>query len=234
MIDRKRFTTLLGAQFAAAGAVGSAQPARAEPYKIGMTFPQTGPLASVSIEYIPGAQIAADDVNRSGGVKGHPLQIVVEDTQSSPQGGVAAMRKLVQVDGVQAIITIYTNVVTAQMPLADQLNHDLTHLQGQRVEGMLARLVALVMTAPTSSADAGGLARGVGPARPTEAVRVSKADPRRLGVHAAISAPGVSDEVAPEYVPRDVDAAEHGVRARVAAAALRAGFVLLVLLIAFT
>ena len=28
-------------------------------------------------------------------------------------------------------------------PLADQLNHDLTHLQGQRVEGMLARLVAL-------------------------------------------------------------------------------------------
>ena len=30
-------------------------------------------------------------------------------------------------------------------PLADQLNHDLTHLQGQRVEGMLARLVALVM-----------------------------------------------------------------------------------------
>ena len=32
------------------------------------------------------------------------------------------MRKLVQVDGVQAIITIYTNVVTAQMPLADELH----------------------------------------------------------------------------------------------------------------
>jgi branched-chain amino acid transport system substrate-binding protein len=91
-------------------------------YKIGMTFPQTGPLASVSLEYIPGAQIAAADVNRRGGVRGRPLQIVVEDTQSTPQGGVAAMRKLVQVDGVQAIITIYTNVVTAQMPLADELH----------------------------------------------------------------------------------------------------------------
>ena len=47
-------------------------------------------------------------------------------------------------------------------PLADQLNHDLTHLQGQRVEGMLARLVALGITAPAPSADAGGPARDVG------------------------------------------------------------------------
>ena len=47
-------------------------------------------------------------------------------------------------------------------PLADQLNHDLTHLQGQRVEGMLARLVALVSTAPAPSADAGGPGAGTG------------------------------------------------------------------------
>ena len=56
-------------------------------------------------------------------------------------------------------------------------------------------------------------------ARPAHRVRVSEADPRRLGVHAAISVPGVPDEVPPEYVPRDVDAAEHGVRAKVADAA---------------
>ena len=63
---------------------------------------------------------------------------------------------------------------------------------------------------------------------PTGAVRVSQTDPRRLGVHAAISVPGVPDEVLPEYVPRDVDAAGSGVRARVAAAAEHGGFVLLV------
>ena len=63
---------------------------------------------------------------------------------------------------------------------------------------------------------------------PTGGVPVSKADPRLLGVHAAISVPGVSDEVPPEYVPRNVDAAEFGVRAKVAAAARRGGFVLLV------
>ncbi len=63
---------------------------------------------------------------------------------------------------------------------------------------------------------------------PTGGVRVSEADPRRLGVHAAISVPGVPDEAPPEYVPRDADVAEHGVRARVAAAAERGGLVLLV------
>ena len=63
---------------------------------------------------------------------------------------------------------------------------------------------------------------------PVGGVRVSEADPRRLGVHAAISMPGVSDEVMPEYVLRDADGDESGVRAKVAAAAERGGFVLLV------
>jgi len=63
---------------------------------------------------------------------------------------------------------------------------------------------------------------------PAGGVRVSEADPRRLGVHAAISVPGVADEVLPEYVPRDADDGELGVRAKVAAAAKRGGFVLLV------
>ena len=63
---------------------------------------------------------------------------------------------------------------------------------------------------------------------PAAGVRVSQVDPRRLGVHAAISVPGVADEVPPEYVPRDADDGEFGLRAKVAAAAERGGFVLLV------
>ena len=75
---------------------------------------------------------------------------------------------------------------------------------------------------------------GIGPSSPAGtvlappgAVRVAEADLRRLGVHAAISVPRVPDEV-PEYVLRDADTAEFGVRAKVAAAAARGGFVLLV------
>ena len=63
---------------------------------------------------------------------------------------------------------------------------------------------------------------------PAGGVRVSQADPRRLGVHAAISVPEVPDQVPPDYVPRDADDGQFGVRAKVAAAAKRGGFVLLV------
>jgi hypothetical protein len=59
------------------------------------------------------------------------------------------------------------------------------------------------------------------------AVRVSEADPRRVGVHASIRVDGV-DEDLPSYVERDVDSGERGVRALLAKAADRGGFVLLV------
>ena len=110
---------------------------------------------------------------------------------------------------------------------SDMVTVDLRTRTPQQFAAMIADKLA-ALAASAASADAGGPARSAGSARPAGAVRVSEADPRRLGVHAAISVPGVPDEVLPEYVPRDVDAAESGVRAKVAAAAERGGFVLLV------
>ncbi len=97
-----------------------------------------------------------------------------------------------------------------------------------RTPQQFAAMIADKLAALAASADAGSPARSARPARPAGAVRVSEADPRRLGVHAAISVPGVPEEIPPEYVPRDADAAEFGIRIRVAAAAERGGFVLLV------
>ena len=115
--------------------------------------------------------------------------------------------------------------------LSDMVAVDLRGRPPQQFAAMiadkLARL-AISISASAPSADAGDSARDVESAPPAGAVRVGDADPRRLGVHAAISVPGVPDDVLPEYVPRDVDAAESGVRAKVAAAAERGGFVLLV------
>lgn len=66
------------------------------------------------------------------------------------------------------------------------------------------------------------------PAPVLEAVGVSEADPRRLGVHASIRVDGAGDDDLPSYVERDVDSGERGVRALLAKAAERGGFVLLV------
>jgi branched-chain amino acid transport system substrate-binding protein len=115
----------LAAAAAGIGAASSSSAAdaqqRAEPYRIGATIPLTGPLVLSVQEAFAGAEIAVAELNRRGGVNGHRLEFVTEDTQGSPQAGVAAMRKLVQVDGVRVIFTLFTNVVTAQIPLAEQL-----------------------------------------------------------------------------------------------------------------
>ncbi|WP_127931688.1 hypothetical protein [Nonomuraea polychroma] len=58
-------------------------------------------------------------------------------------------------------------------------------------------------------------------------VRVAQADPRRLGVHAPIDAPGATEDL-PVYVRRDVDDGPRGVRDLVRRAAQRGGLVVLV------
>jgi hypothetical protein len=105
---------------------------------------------------------------------------------------------------------------------------DLRRYAPAEFAGLVAgKLAALGITAPGAGLEE-SLGRNAREGRPPGAVGVGEADPRRLGVHAAISVPEVPDEVLPEYVPRDTDDAGHGVRAKVAAAAERGGFVLLV------
>src|SRR5579872_1851228 len=118
---RSQFAGSLLAASALAASPARAQTAGREPYKIGVTFPLTGPLADSAQLYLKGIEVAVEEINNGGGVNGHPLLLAVEDSQGTPQAGIAAMRKLVQVDGVQAIVTIFTNVVTAQIPLAEQV-----------------------------------------------------------------------------------------------------------------
>jgi branched-chain amino acid transport system substrate-binding protein len=97
-----------------------AQP-RGEAIKIGLTIPLTGPYANTVADFLPAFQMSVDALNAAGGVKGRPLRLLVEDSQATPQGGIAAFRKLVQVDGVKVMLTLFTNVVAAQIPLAAQL-----------------------------------------------------------------------------------------------------------------
>jgi hypothetical protein len=83
---------------------------------------------------------------------------------------------------------------------------------------IIGKLAALGITLSAPPGDARDpTAQAAESARPAGAVRTDEADLRRLGVHAAISVPGVPDEVPPEYVPRDVDAAEHGIGVRIGA-----------------
>ena len=110
--------------------------------------------------------------------------------------------------------------------LSDMVAVDLRGRTPEQFAAVIAaKLAALDVTA---SGSAESPASDAAMARPPGAVRVAEADLRRLGVHAAISVPGVPDEIPPEYVPRDADAGGSGLQAKIAAAAEHGGFVLLV------
>jgi hypothetical protein len=78
--------------------------------------------------------------------------------------------------------------------LSDMVAIDLRNRTPQQFAAMITRkLAALAITAPTPSADAGNPAQDLESAPPALAVGAGEADPRRPGVHAAISVPGVAD-----------------------------------------
>ncbi len=113
--------------------------------------------------------------------------------------------------------------------LSDMVTVDLRTRTPQQFAAMVFdKLASLTIGASAPPVNARDPAQAVELAHPAGAVRAGEVDPRRLGVHAAIRVPGESDEIPPKYVPRDVDAGAFGVRAKVAAAAKRGGFVLLV------
>jgi branched-chain amino acid transport system substrate-binding protein len=137
--QRRRFLAGAGALALSLPALraASAQGAAGAPYKIGVTYPLSGPQGAWGQLIVPAIEIAAQHTNEAGGINGRPLSLVVEDSKGNPEGAVSAMRKVVQVDGVQAILTIFTNVVSAQMPLAQQFKVPL--LSPVEAPGLVAR-----------------------------------------------------------------------------------------------
>jgi branched-chain amino acid transport system substrate-binding protein len=76
----------------------------AEPLKIGMVAPLTGPAAEVGRYETNGAKLAAEEVNKAGGVLGRPIELVIEDSQSTNPGTVLAFSKLAGDKDIPAFI----------------------------------------------------------------------------------------------------------------------------------
>ncbi len=66
----------------------------AETFKIGMVSPLTGPAAEPGRIQLNSARLAMDEVNAKGGVLGRPLELIVEDDQTTNPGAVLAFSRL--------------------------------------------------------------------------------------------------------------------------------------------
>jgi branched-chain amino acid transport system substrate-binding protein len=97
----------------ATGMMPRAARAQGQPIKIGIVIPLTGATSQFGATMGKAAKAAADDINSAGGVKGRPIEIVIEDDQSNPEAAVRAVRKLIDIDKVVAIGGSYASAVTS-------------------------------------------------------------------------------------------------------------------------
>jgi branched-chain amino acid transport system substrate-binding protein len=93
-----------------AGMSGSAE--AAEPFVIGSISPLTGTNAVQGLDMKRGEQLALEEINAAGGICGHPLKIIWEDTESSAKGGMDAVHKLVEINKVPLIIGAYSSGIS--------------------------------------------------------------------------------------------------------------------------
>ena len=78
--------------------------ASAQPIKIGWSGPLTGNSAVLGVDSLAAAQMAIDEANASGGVRGRPLELVAEDDGYETPRAFSAYSKLTSTDGVSAIL----------------------------------------------------------------------------------------------------------------------------------
>ncbi len=89
-----------------------------QPIKVGLIAPFTGGSAASGEAIHRGMILAADEINRSGGVLGRPIEIVTRDVANDPQAGVDALAELVDRENIVAIFGgIFSPVMMAQLDL---------------------------------------------------------------------------------------------------------------------
>ncbi|HTT36877.1 MAG TPA: ABC transporter substrate-binding protein [Burkholderiales bacterium] len=76
----------------------------AEPIKIGVVNMLTGPFAEGGSFQVNGLQLALEEINKSGGVLGRPVELRTEDNASTNPGTVLAFSKLFTDPAIKAIV----------------------------------------------------------------------------------------------------------------------------------
>lgn len=96
-----------------------AGPALAQEIKIGANLPMSGPNAEYGELFSSAAAIAVEHANADK-MLSKKLVLVVEDSQATPQQGVVAMNKLVNVEKVPYVLSAFTGVSKAIAPVGDK------------------------------------------------------------------------------------------------------------------
>jgi branched-chain amino acid transport system substrate-binding protein len=94
----------------------------AEPIKLGLVYPLSGPIAYDGQSVVNGAKLATKEINDKGGLLGgRPIKLVIEDGQGLPAQSLAAAEKLISRDRVVALMGCYRSSASlAVQPIAER------------------------------------------------------------------------------------------------------------------
>ncbi|MBA4255754.1 MAG: amino acid ABC transporter substrate-binding protein [Polaromonas sp.] len=76
----------------------------AEPIKIGLSGPFTGGSSSMGVSMRDGVRMAADEINKAGGVLGRQIQLVERDDEAKNERGVQIAQELINREKVVATV----------------------------------------------------------------------------------------------------------------------------------
>jgi branched-chain amino acid transport system substrate-binding protein len=105
------------------GAQAGAQEAPNDPdaFRFGAILAMSGKADWYGKVMSQGIQLAVDEINEKGGIDGIPLEAVIEDHKSGvAKEGVSAMNRLINIHGVEAVLTSFSPPTLAIAPIADE------------------------------------------------------------------------------------------------------------------
>lgn len=89
--------------------IGCGSKAESETIYIGTSFPMTGSVAADGLLILDAIQLAVDQVNADGGIKGRTVELVKEDDEASPTSAAAIANKFVENEDILGVISSYNS-----------------------------------------------------------------------------------------------------------------------------
>src|SRR5579862_47418 len=90
----------------------------AKAFKVGSEQPLSGPGAIGGKTAVVGLEMAADRINKNGGINGRPVELVLVDDESKPDVGRRKSQKLVEEDNIDVHVGGFlSNICIACMPV---------------------------------------------------------------------------------------------------------------------
>jgi len=112
----------------------------ADPIKIGVIYPLTGPAAAAGSYQKAGVEIARDKFNAEGGVMGRPVQTFIEDGANDPSQSVSAAEKLVTRDKVDVMIAAWGSSPTLAVSASVTKKYGVPHVVDTASSGKVTKL----------------------------------------------------------------------------------------------